>query len=197
MEAILELLPLLFIGAYYLLTSRRKAQKRKQAAQTPLVSGARPEKSPTPFEAFLANLEQSLAQAGGVEPEDQTAPLAAPAPEPILPAAPPPARPIPALGSEFAAPTGSFDALVPVDHDAHGFGAENPYSEERFERAPAFVEPARASEDFDPHGLRRKRRPRPTRTRWRQRLSDPAAARDAFVLQTVFGKRGGRKGDRR
>ncbi|WP_412063147.1 hypothetical protein [Rubrivirga sp. IMCC45206] len=194
MDAIIELLPLLFVGAYYLLASRRKAQQRKQAAQTPLVSESGPEGStqgPTPFEAFLANLEESLAQAGGVETEAAVEPIAPPEPEPIVPAAPVVDRPVTALGSEFSGVMGSFD------HDAHGFGIENPYSEESFERAPAFTEPALRPLDYDPHKLRRKTRQEPDGTSWNDRLSDPAAARDAFVLQTVFGKRGGLRRDRR
>ncbi len=193
MDAIIELLPLLFIGAYYLLANRRRAKQRQQAAQTPLVSESGPAKAPSPFEAFLVNLEESLAQASGAEPEARTEDRPSARSEPILPPAPPALD----LRSEFKPTAGSFDAPVPVDHEAHGFGAENPFSEESFERSPAFTEPRLVSTDFDPHGLRRTPRTRPARTSWNQRLSDPAAARDAFVLQTVFGRRGGRKGDRR
>ncbi|PAP77363.1 hypothetical protein [Rubrivirga marina] len=199
MENLVDLLPLLFIAAYYLLSGRRKAQQRKaarertEAPQEALVpssgDGAR-ERSPTPFESFLSQLETAMAEASGVAAEEREVEVKT---TPVPPAAleSTPAR-------EFKSVPGSFDAPDAVDHGAHGFGTENPLSEEVFETAPAFAaRPTSGRRDYDPHGLR----PKPTppmgaSPNWRRRLGDPQTARDAFVLQTIFGPRGGIRGDR-
>lgn len=208
MENLVDLLPLLFIGLYYLLAGRRRAKQkaaarqRTEAPQDALITSestaSRPPGSgdpsgPTPFEAFLGQLEDAMAEANGIDREEL------PAPEPVPPARlAEPVTKSPPKSVEFHAPVGSFDAIAPVDHEAHGFGAQNPLSEESFEHVPAFVEPARSrSREFDPHGLRKAPTPPRRRNFWRDRLHDPQTARDAFVLQTLFGPRGGRHGDRR
>lgn len=205
-ESLVDLLPLLFIGLYYLLSARRRTkQKRVVAPQEGLVSDPEP-RAPSPFESFLGQLEEAMAEAAGepvdrddrrgeaLEPVDLDAP-----PEPL----PAPADPaVPRLGAadaEFRAPAGSFDSPLPVDHEGHGFGPANPQSEESFEQAPAFAEPPPVGPGgYDPHGLRP---PTPAPARplrgWRQRLSDPQTAQNAFVLQTVFGPRGGRRAEQR
>ena len=206
MDALVDLLPLVFIGLYYLLAARRRARiqkaerRRDEAPQEALVtsdgtaSGTTPAE-PTPFESFLEQLEVAMAEAGGVDAPER--PDSEEEPRPASPVAEDPSARTP----EFHAPAGSFDAPQPVDHEAHGFGDANPFSEERFERAPAFVaERPPADATYDPHGLRRpsvapRRASRPA-TDWRRRLQDPQAARDAFLLQTIFGPRGGRHGDR-
>ena len=203
MDALVDLLPLVFVGLYYLLSARRRARVRKaerqrtEAPQEALVASDGPARgatasAPTPFQSFLEQLEEAMAEAGGVD-----TPARAVVEEPQRPSPPQIAR-APAPTPEFHAVAGSFDAARPVDHEAHGFGDANPLSEERFERAPAFV-PARppAGATYDPHGLRRPPRSGSRRaTDWRRRLQDPEAARDAFLLQTIFGPRGGRHGDR-
>ena len=203
MDALVDLLPLLFVGAYYLLSARRKARIRKadrQRAEAPqealipdgATTGSASRES-TPFQSFLEQLEEAMAEAGGVENDDRPSPREDPRPVEVVPAEPA------AVPTEFHTPPGSFDAAQPVDHEAHGFGAANPFSEEAFEKAPAFA-PKRAPSGatYDPHGLqpppRRAGRPAPN---WRRRLRDPDAAREAFVLQTLFGPRGGIRGDRR
>ena len=78
-----------------------------------------------------------------------------------------------------------------------GSGDENPLSEEAFEQLPAFTETARAvTPVYDPHGLSQSG-DAPQPGKWQKRLSDPQAAQDAFVLQTVFGPRGGRRAEHR
>ena len=195
MENLVDLLPLAFIVLYYLLAGRRKAKQRAaarnraEAPQEALVqSGSGTEvRGDTPFESFLEQLEAAMAEAGGVE--EPRAVESTPVPPSPLETAPKP---------EFHSPRGSFDAPDAGDHEAHGFGDENPFSEEAFERAPAFTAPsASGNRAYDPHGLR----PEPVRHRtatpdWRRRLGDPQTARDAFVLQTIFGPRGGIRGDR-
>lgn len=210
-----DLIPLLLLAAYYLLAARRRAKQKKleaqreTAPQEALVSedGAA---QPTPFQSFLEELEAAVAEANGIDREDDDAVEApevarTPTPAPVPPS-PVVATPLPSLGSgEFQAPPGSFDASHPVDHEAHGFGLENPLSEEAFEESPVFSpRKARERRAFDPHGLR----PAPPASTagaaaatgvesWHRRLADPRTAREAFVLQTVFGPRGGRRGERR
>lgn len=204
MDALVELLPLLFIGLYYLLAGRRRAQRAKEAReanmapQTELVSDE--PRAPTPFQAFLEQLEAAAAEAAGVEEQEEAPPQPAPPPPPKpVPTQPLTPKPTPALApAEFQAPAGSFDALAPVDHERHGFGTQNPLSEEAFEKAPAFgPRPAVADRRYDPHGLDHRRQPRELGRDWRAALRDPKAAREAFVLQTIFGPRGGRRAENR
>lgn len=181
MDALVDLLPLLFIGAYYLLAGRRRAQQ-KRAARAPEPEARRAPAGPTPFQSFLEQLEEAMAEASG-EPRAEPAPV-----RPAVPPAPtlPPAR-------DFRAPEGSFDGPEAVDHDAHGFGDDNPLSEEAFEQAPAFQAPVRTgTPGYDPHALAPLPDERPA-SPWETRLRDPQAAQDAFVLQTLFGPRGGRR----
>lgn len=195
MENLVDLLPLAFIVLYYLLAGRRKAKQRqaaRQRAEAPqealVQSAAGAEvRADTPFESFLEQLEAAMAEAGGVE--EPRAVESTPVPPAPIETVPEP---------EFHSPAGSFDAPGAVDHEAHGFGDENPFSEEAFERAPAFTAPPPAGDPgYDPHALRPappRRSPAPPD--WRRRLDDPQTARDAFVLQTIFGPRGGLRGDR-
>lgn len=217
MDALVELLPLLLIAAYYLLRARHRAQRqrqaRREAPQEPLVSGGERREvdlsEPTPFQQFLQQVEEAMAEAVGDELDrkadrETDRPLeveVAPSPAP-LPA--PPAKPVrpPAPTYEFRAPAGSFDVARPTDHERHGFGAENPLSEESFERRPPGAPAPVTRPDVDPHELRPRppappARRMPTVADWRRRLTDPAAAREAFVLQTIFGERGGRARDPR
>jgi hypothetical protein len=194
-ENLVDLLPLVFIALYYLLAGRRKAKQREaarqrtEAPQEALVQHERSGevRSDTPFESFLEQLETAMAEAGGIETEARTVEST-----PVPPAA---IETVP----EFQTPKGSFDAPDAVDHEAHGFGAANPFSEESFERAPAYsAPPASGDPGYDPHQLQppRPTRRTPTAPAWSRRLNDPQTARDAFVLQTIFGPRGGLRGDR-
>ena len=210
MEAILELLPLLFVAAYYLLSARRKAAQqraaqKREAAPTRETVGDEP-RAPSPFESFLGQLEEAMAEASGARPAADRDPttggildqevLPQPEPPPVVPAAPVVARPQTSLGTEFSPMVGSFDSARPPAHDAHGFGAENPLSEEIFERAGTSPGRSARRKGYDPHGLRTPPAPAPVPSLF-GRLHDPKTARDAFVLQTIFGKRGGRRGDQR
>ena len=241
MDALIELLPLLAVAAYYLLRGRQRANAKRAPDAMQAAEGERParpgrggERAPTPFQSFMEQMEEALAEAAGEpeggrsqpegrrrQPDDptrrtegetgpDTAPVAerepirvevdrTPTPSP-LPA--PPLRPA-APAPEFRAVAGSFSGTRPVDHERHGlaapsapqFGSESPLSEERFERGGRRASDA-ARRGHDPHGLRRPPAPRRRRTDWRAKLRDPQAARDAFVLQTLFGPRGGRHPDR-
>lgn len=199
MEGLVDLLPLLLIAAYYLLRGRKRTeQRRKKAPQTPLVGRTASEpQGLTPFQQFMQQIEDAVAEASG-ESLDETSELEPPKPVPSPLPAPPakPVRPAP----EFRAVGGSFDAPRPVDHVQHGFGAENPLSEESFERRSPQAPQQRSRGPLpDPHGLRQKSEPAsvPGTAHWRAKLRDPKAAREAFVLQTIFGSRGGRRADGR
>lgn len=218
MEGLAELVPLLLVAAYYLLQGRRRAQRqraeRQTAPQRPLIDEE--PRGPTPFQQFMEQMEAAMAEAAGesigtkpTEPDEIPEPrperrrggtpaIPAPAP-PVLPTRLPPAPP--RHEPEFQSVLGSFDSARPSDHEAHGFGAVNPLSEQRFEEieSPSIGRRARR-ETYDPHGLEQPPPPKPTGARlggFRRRLRDPQAARDAFVLQTIFGPRGGRRSDRR
>ncbi|MDT0630513.1 hypothetical protein RQM47_09485 [Rubrivirga sp. S365] len=203
MQTLIELLPLLAVAAYYLLRGRQRANAKRAPEQMQEAEG---ERAPTPFQSFMLQMEEALAEAAG-EPEGPRGPGTPPVSErePIAVevdrAAPPSPLPVPPLRPaaptpEFSAVRGSFSGASPVDHEAHGFGTSSPFSEERFERGGAPASGA-ARRRHDPHGLRpsppeAQSARRAGRPDWRARLRDPQAARDAFVLQTLFGPRGGR-----
>ena len=152
---------------------------------------------PTPFQQFIQQIENAVAEASG-ETFEEDEPIAV-SPTPARRPSPLPAPP-PLPAPEFHAVDGSFDALNPVDHVRHGFGLDNPLSEERFEQQPPQAERSSHGPLPDPHGLQRASRsapPIPGTGHWRQKLRDPKAAREAFVLQTIFGPRGGRRSDPR
>ena len=196
MDTIIELLPLLAVAAYYLLRGRQRANAKRAPEEMQEAAG-RPGRSGelTPFQSFMQNMEEALAEAAGepatppvserepIEVEVERTPMPSPLPAPPLrPAAPTP---------EFRAVSGSFSGTTPVDHERHGFGLQSPLSEERFERGGARASDA-ARRRYERDGLRPAPPARAGRPDWRARLRDPQAARDAFVLQTLFGPRGGR-----
>ena len=207
MESLADLIPLLLVGAYYLLrTMRGGRQQRPPTAATPTASEP---SGPTPFEQLMRQLEDALEDPQGrttpsdaepVEParlealpsvgDTDYAGTARPVQrqaerEPAMRAAPKPPRAVP-IAFE---PPSAFEASF--EHEAHGFGDDNPISEEAFESRPAFSARGRsAATDYDPHAL--KKTPRKAATarrpasRWAARLHDPAAAREALVLKTIF-----------
>lgn len=189
MEALVELLPLLFVAVYYLIAGRRKAKQKRLQSQASLGEADSAERvaAPTPFQSFLEQLEDSLAEANGIQAKPVPTPDPVPAPEPV-----PSSR---LETPEFHSLKGSFDSAAPVNHERHGFGPENPLSEEIFEQSiPHAERPRGRARNYDPHSLA----PPPSKSKrgnsWHARVRDPRAARDAFVLQTIFGKRGGRHG---
>lgn len=203
MESLVDLLPLLFVGLYYLLASRRRARLRKEAServeapQSELIHEGEP--APTPFQAFLEQLEETMAEAAEIEEDDRAVVPEPPPRAEVVPPAPVVPRPVSSFGpSEFRAVEGSFVSARPVDHEAHGFGSINPLSEETFENLPAYASrDAGPKPSYDPHSLHARRSLPSGGPDWRRRLRDPRAAREAFVLQTIFGPRGGIRGDRR
>ena len=195
-EGLADLLPLLFIAAYWLVRQFRgasaKARRGAPPAASPQPSGS--ETARTPFEELMLQLERALEEP---QEKEQT-----PEPELDAPARPvkrhaerPPApraapRPPRAVPIGFDAPGGD-DAIGDYEgfeHERHGFGRENPLSEEVFESRPRFApRPAGPTPRYDPHELRRAApAPRRSAVSWADRLRDPAAAREALVLKTIF-----------
>ncbi|GAB5535793.1 MAG: hypothetical protein Rubg2KO_20420 [Rubricoccaceae bacterium] len=103
----------------------------------------------------------------------------------------PPPPPEPRYEPEFHNAEVEVNEALSFQHERHGFGAENPFSEESFERQPAFHRTRRSVDTtFDPHELKRQPEPRTTpASSWRTRLADPQRAREAFVLKTILERR--------
>ena len=156
MEWLESLFPLLLLLIYFLARARKRAAKRQAAAaETPTAEtpGVQQPKRPTPFQEILRQIqeaaEQPQAEKARAEQQEQAsgAPntvVATSSPEVVLPQ-PPPA---PSLDKPDFHKQGEFE------HDEHGFGAENPFSEERFEIQPASPPPpahAPGHLDYDPH----------------------------------------------
>ena len=188
-----DLLPLLAIGAYWLVRAMRST-KRKQAGPRPAPTGAA--KAPSPFEQLMLQLEEALDAPRDAAPADADA-AAAPErseepPRPVERQAERPPAPRAAPRPPRAVPTHFDDAGIGdyhgFDHDRHGFGQDNPLSEEAFERRPRFApRPKTPPRRYDPHGLAPTPKPPPRRAvSWATRLRDPAAAREALVLKTIF-----------
>lgn len=102
---------------------------------------------------------------------------------------------------QSAEPDSEFHEVGEFEHDAHGFGRENPLSEEVFERRPAFV----TTGGTDPIGTHAPdtvdlSTPLEVEKRTLKRgpslasiLRDPQRAREAFILHEVFDRPGGRR----
>ena len=206
MESFADLLPLLLVGAYYLLRTMRGAKRQRPPAGAEPTANA--PSAPTPFEQLMQQLEDALEEpqrqatpsdAEPVEParlealpsvgDTDHAGTARPVErqaerEPAMRAAPRPPRAVPIA---FEPPAVFEEAF---DHDAHGFGAENPLSEESFESRPAFSSRHRpVAPTSGPRGRRAENKAATARrpaSRWAARLHDPAAAREALVLKTIF-----------
>ena len=191
-----DLLPLLLVAAYWAVRALR-SRSAKAVKRTPEAAGSTPggSQAPTPFEQLMKQLELSL-QEPRAEGEATDASPDRPPVEPARPverhaerdsaprAAPKPPRAVPIGFGDSA--VGDFEGF---EHEEHGFGAANPYSEETFERRPSFApRPKRRDADYDPHGLRTRSAASPRRgaVSWSERLHDPAAAREALVLKTIF-----------
>ena len=158
MEWLETLFPLLLLLIYFLARARKRGAKRRAAAaeaptiQTPAseTPGVQQPKRPTPFQEILRQIqeaaEQAQAEKARAEQQEQAsgAPntvVATPPPEVVLP-------PAPSLDTLDFHKQGGFE------HDEHGFGRANPFSEERFEIQPASPPPpahAPGHLDYDPH----------------------------------------------
>lgn len=185
MEALADFLPLVFLVVYFLLGRKRKQIQQRQKQPTSPETGTRP---PTPFEEFVRQMEDAMREASGTpatesaEPERVQATLQPPRP----PALPKKKRPAPTpefhdMGSFVAEST--FESSRTPPHEIHGFGLDEPFSEERFERlARGQDETRHAHPSLAGRTTHRSAPP----SRWRTRLQDPKQAQDALVLTEIF-----------
>ena len=163
MEWLESLFPLLLLLIYFLVQVRKRSAKRRAAAaetpaaeiqapetQTAETPGVQQPKRLTPFQEIIRQIQEAAEQAqtekvlaGQQTPGPAIADTVAEIEEVVLP--PPPA---PSLEKPDFHDQGRFE------HDEHGFGAANPFSEERFEIQPASPPPpahAPGHLDYDPH----------------------------------------------
>ncbi len=117
-----------------------------------------------------------------------------PTPVPSVSSKPLPAQPRPLFPRPVREP--EFHSLGAFEHDEHGFGKSNPLSEETFERGAPSAKTGRAAKRIKPKPLEEidltapikvKEDGESSRSHLTRMLKDPARARDAFVLQEVFG----------
>ncbi|MEM6327079.1 MAG: hypothetical protein AAF791_08175 [Bacteroidota bacterium] len=192
MEIPFELIWLVLLAAYYVLSAMRRGQRKKkqQTQGQPRVTEAGEAKGPTPFEEFMRQMEEAMREASGEprptgdrEPVDPVRTEAV-APAPVSVPSPPPPRPVSEfrdVGS-FSAET-SFESSRTSAHERHGFGLDQPFSEERFEQlARGLDETEHRHPSLAPPSRRRVDRA----DIWRDRLQDPKKAQEALVLKEIF-----------
>lgn len=164
MEWLESLFPLLLLLIYFLALLRKRAAKRQAgavetpAAETPTAEapiaetpGVQQPKKLTPFQEILRQIQEAAeqAQAEKAQTEQQkpgpaAADTVAEIAEVVLP--PPP--------SALSLDRPDFHEQGGFEHDQHGFGAANPFSEESFEiQPPSPPPPAHAPGhlDYSPH----------------------------------------------
>ena len=174
-----DLLPFILGGAYLALRfmgARRRADQ--PTAERP--SRQRRRQAPGVFEQMAERFETQMAEA-------RASAQAAAEPPPVEP---PPVRRARVAGQRAAGQRGYFDESASFAsetqgyaHERRGFGPDNPPSEETAEQG-AGRRPAPAGRPlYDPHG------PRPAPASAPPALGSPRALRDAFVLQTILGRR--------
>ncbi len=172
MEDLTEFLPFLLFLLYAILRVLR-GRKRTSEQPTPLpdvdVEASSAAQPRTDFDQLARHLE-SLISGSPVDAKS------------------PPPRPEPRYEPEFHNSEVDVDESASFQHEIHGFGAENPFSEESFERRKAFAPTPRVSASgFDPHDLKRSSGvPEKPVSPWTKRLADPKRAREAFVFQTIL-----------
>ncbi len=191
MEWLESLLPLVFLLIYYLAGAKRRREKRAAQAQ-PVAEGQPPKKQPTPFEQIIQQIQDAAEQAQNerqpAQPEPPTA-FVDTAPAPLLPSA------------TLETATSDFHAVGGFEHDQHGFGTANPFSEESFEQAPPSPAPPPHKPghlDYDPHAgsgtrtltqIKRRRGPHSAVRRLRQK----GGLKEALIMKEIFDRPSRRK----
>ena len=173
MEFLVEFFPLLLFVLYAVL---RAISARGKAANPDAKPGEQANTQERPQATGLDELARHLEtlMGGDLQSEPRR-----PAPEPE-----------PRYEPEFQTSEVEID-----ESKSHGFGYENPLSEEAFESMPALsgsVARRDTPSAFDPHQLKTSPEPRRRRSRWTERLASSSGAREAFVLKTIFERPGGR-----
>lgn len=153
MEWLESLLPLLLLLIYFLAQVRKRGAARKAAAKTPTVEtptsetpGVQASRKLTPFQEIIRQIQEAAEQAQAEQqaPTPATANTVAETPEVVLPPQP----------SALSLERSDFHEQGGFEHDEHGFGQANPFSEENFENQPASPPPpahAPGHLDYDPH----------------------------------------------
>ena len=164
MDRLESLLPLLLLLIYFLAQLRKRSAKRQAAAvETPVAETQAAEiqaaetpdvqqpKRLTPFQEIIRQIQEAAEQAqaekvlaGQQTPGPAAADTVAEIQEVVLPPQP----------SALSLERSDFHEQGGFEHDEHGFGAANPFSEERFEKQPASPPPpahAPGHLDYDPH----------------------------------------------
>ena len=175
MDFLVEFFPLLIFVVYAIL---RALSARKRPQQTgPESPNGELATQPGRPETSLEDLTRHLESLMGMEPERTPSPPPEPRYEP-----------------EFHSSEAPVDESAGFQHDAHGFGYQNPLSEQSFESLPAFAGAPRRdrSKKHDPHRLKKSAAPPKPTSKWTKRLASPSRAREAFVLKTIFERPGGR-----
>lgn len=169
MEIFDALFPFLIMLIYFLASARKRAAKKGQQEAT----GETGAKKPSAFEELLRQIQEAAEQAQNPQPETVSV----------------------TEEDDVYELEQNFHDQSGFDHDEHGFGKSNPFSEEVFEQAPRDPAPPAHADghlDYNPHGT-----PgsvidsKPVRSR---RRMHPAAAsllgasglKEAFVLKQIL-----------
>ena len=155
MEALFEFLPILIAALYYLFTaSRRKAARERQKQNREAVEAGGEPRPPSPFEAFMEQMEAAVREANGEAPE-RAAPERA-APEASVPEAievPPTPQPSP---GNVGGPLPVSPMPVPMRRPLAGTGAAGRGAEFRpvgsFEREGQFEGASRSARGARSYG---------------------------------------------
>ena len=178
MEFLVEFFPILLFVLYAVLRAISARSKGANPNAAPEGRADAPERpQPTGLDELTRHLE--LLVGGDLQSEPQR-------PKP---------KPEPRYEPEFQSSEAAIDESASFRHEEHGFGRENPLSEQVFESMPALSGSVARRDTpgvFDPHALKKTAEPSRTRSRWRERLASSSGAREAFVFKTIFERPGGR-----
>ncbi|MCH8030653.1 MAG: hypothetical protein IIB09_02375 [Bacteroidetes bacterium] len=198
MDRLESLLPLLLLLIYFLAQLRKRSAKRQAAAvETPVAETQAAEiqaaetpdvqqpKRLTPFQEIIRQIQEAAEQAQAEQqaPTPATANTVAETPEVVLPPQP----------SALSLERSDFHEQGGFEHDEHGFGQANPFSEENFENQPASPPPpahAPGHLDYDPHeslwGISAPsitgRKPNPVI----KRLQSTSGLKEALILKEIL-----------
>lgn len=172
MELLESFLPLV-IFLLYLLSQVRKARRNAQTQPPPIEPADRAEDRAAPRRTPFEELVRQIQEAAEAEREAATP------------------SPRPAPGASPIRPDPEFRAVGSFEHEQHGFGLENAFSEEAFEQLPRgldITEHPPGHLDAGPHALRPPTTVKPPKEAHPllATLRHPDSARQAFVLKEIF-----------
>ncbi len=176
-----SLLPFLFLLIYFLAGVRKRRAKGSVPVTSESPDVAQP-RARTPFEEIIRQIQEAAEKAqAGPQQSLPDVPLAVDAA---------PVKAPPAL--DFS-PNPAFLEPGAFDHDKHGFGTENPFSEEAFELQPQSPPPpphAPRHLEYNPHKSTRRagqdnrmrKKPHPIVARLRR----PGGLEEALILKEIL-----------